>query len=346
MTTIFETAAVLAEQAHEGQRRRHGAPYIGHPRAVTAIAGDLAHVVGVPFGDADRAVAILHDAIEDNAAFTEASLSAQLGAEIAHRVQLLSKSGKGEAAVVAYYDRLRAEASTTTKLTKVADRLHNLSELHKDHDDSKLDEYVAETQRFVVPLADSIDEPLVRAGLRKALDDAIANARKNGDVAAGRVPGVAAGHGLYAIIQPSPTWTARLDGVLRGGAVRVQLRVKPGDGLTDRQWLAQLEEAATMAAAYGVVVVVNDRADLAFAARHHGHGNIGLHVGDSDLPPADARALLGASTTIGTSTHTVAQLLAVEADGAAHGGADHLALGPIHASPTKQGHAAVVGLDG
>lgn len=334
---LFDIAHDTAAKAHEGQRRRHGAPYIGHPRAVTAIAGDLGHAVGLPLSDADRAAGILHDVIEDNAAYTEAVLAGLVGIDVAQQVSLLSKAGKGAAVVAAYYARLMAEAKTTTKLLKVADRLHNLSELHKAHDDDKLDEYVAETERFVVPLAQSI-EGHVGAGLLAAIDDAIDNARRNGAAIAGRSPPPTRGHGLYAIIQPSTSWAARLEAVLRGGAARVQLRVKPVDGLTDRQWIARLVEAAAIADRYGVDVVANDRADLAFAA------GCGVHVGDSDLPPVFARRLLGKRAVIGTSTHSVAQLVEVDSSDD-DTGADHLALGPIWASPTKQGHAEVVGLD-
>lgn len=334
---LFDIAHTLATKAHEGQRRRHGAPYIGHPRAVTAIATDLGHAVGLPLSDADRAAGILHDVIEDNADYTEAVIAAHVGVDVAHQVSLLSKAGKGDAVVIAYYARLQAEGTPRTKLLKVADRLHNLSELHKAHDDGKLDEYVAETERFVVPLAQSIDGT-IGAGLLAALADGIDNARRNGAAIAGRSPPEARGHGLYAIIQPSTSWRARLEAVLRGGAQRVQLRVKPIDGLTDRQWIAILVEADAIADRFGVDVIANDRADLAFAA------GVGVHVGDSDLPPAFARRLLGERALIGTSTHSVQQLVDVDSeDGDA--GADHLALGPIWASPTKQGHAAIVGLD-
>ncbi len=335
--TLFDIAHALATAAHDGQRRRHGAPYIGHPRAVTAIATDLGYAVGLPLSDADRAAGILHDVIEDNAAYPEAVVAEHVGVDVAAQVSLLSKVGKGDAVVVAYYARLMAEAPPTTKLLKVADRLHNLSELHKAHDDAKLDEYVAETERFVVPLAHSIGGRS-GAGLLAALTDGIDNARRNGAVIAGRSPPAVRGQGLYAIIQPSPSWRDRLQAVLRGGAARVQLRVKPADGLTDRAWLAMLGEAIELASRFGVDVIVNDRADIAFAA------GVGVHVGDSDLPPAFARRILGTDALVGTSTHSVQQLVDVDSADA-DGGADHLALGPIWASPTKQGHAAIVGLD-
>jgi thiamine-phosphate diphosphorylase len=323
-------ADALAHAAHAGQRRRHGADYIDHPRAVTALATDLGAVVGLPLSSADRAASLLHDVIEDSAEHTEAVLREHVGLDVAQQVSLLTKVGKGDDVTTAYYARLH-NASKTTRLIKVADRLHNLSELHKAHNDSKLVEYVHETQRFVRPLAASIGGAAA-AGLVAALDDTIDLARRLGAAANG-APQHAPRRGLYAIVQPSSSWKERLDAVLRGGAVRVQLRVKPADGLTDRQWLAMVQQAKSLAAPFGVDVVVNDRPDIAFVA------GVGAHVGDTDLPPPDVRRLLGDAALVGTSTHSVAQLL----DVVTAGGADHVALGPIWASPTKQGHADVVG---
>jgi thiamine-phosphate pyrophosphorylase len=342
---ITEVAHALAAEAHAGQTRKHGTPYIDHPIAVAAIAVDLAHATGVPFDDDAIATALLHDVIEDSPAHDESVVAARLSPEIAARVVHLTRTGKGEAATAAYYERLMG-ALPTTRLTKIADRLHNLSELHKVHTPeegpAKLVEYVTETERFVRPLCDGFPDD-ARRGLHAALDDAIANARKNGAVCEGARSTTSQAHGVYAILQPRGGEAAmldRLDAILRGGAVRVQLRVKPGDGLDDGAWLELLCTVAARCAPYGVSVVVNDRADLAFGARLRGHA-VGVHVGDRDLPPAVARALLGESALVGTSTHSLAQLRAMDHEGSAC----HLALGPIWASPTKQGHAAVVGDD-
>ena len=343
--TLRAIADAIAVDAHADQRRRHGAPYIDHPRAVSAIAADIAMAVGVPFGEIDAAVALMHDVLEDSPHHTVADLRARCGPDIARQVELLTKVGKGHDVTVAYYGQLMT-APSSTRLIKIADRLHNLSELHKANDDAKLHAYVQETRTFVRPLTDAFDAA-ARAGLRAAVDHAIDNALRNGAAAPGStgttttktVPGA----GLYAILQPRPDTDqtlSRVHAMLRGGAGRVQLRVKPTDGLSDKRWLELLVEVATIAGRYGADVVVNDRADLAFAARHLGLP-VGVHVGDGDLPPRFARALLGSDALLGTSTHSVAQLREMVADGSA----GHVALGPIWASPTKQGHADVVGTD-
>jgi thiamine-phosphate pyrophosphorylase len=80
---------------------------------------------------------------------------------------------------------------------------------------------------------------------------------------------------------------------------------------------------------------VNDRADLALLA-----GADGLHVGDDDLPVAEARAIVGPSMLLGRSTRTLA-----EARAALAAGADHVGFGPMFGTRTKEITVAPRGLD-
>ena len=80
--------------------------------------------------------------------------------------------------------------------------------------------------------------------------------------------------------------------------------------------------------------VVNDRADIARLL------DAGLHLGQDDLSPADARRVLGDGAFIGFSTHNEAQLRA-----AADEPVDYLALGPIFGTSSKLNPDPVVGLD-
>jgi thiamine-phosphate pyrophosphorylase len=82
-------------------------------------------------------------------------------------------------------------------------------------------------------------------------------------------------------------------------------------------------------------LIMNDRADLAVLARFDG-----VHVGQGDLSPEDARRVVGASRWIGLSTHTDEQ---VRADLT---GADYVAIGPVFATGTKVDTEPVVGLEG
>jgi thiamine-phosphate pyrophosphorylase len=131
---------------------------------------------------------------------------------------------------------------------------------------------------------------------------------------------------LYLVCDARPR--PFLDAALRGGVDVVQLRDKAldDDGLVEA---ARAFRAAADAA--GALFVLNDRPDLVAACAADG-----VHVGQDDLPPAVARAAVGADRLVGRSTHTPAQLAAAEADP----DVDYYAVGPVHATPTKPGRPA------
>jgi thiamine-phosphate pyrophosphorylase len=122
-----------------------------------------------------------------------------------------------------------------------------------------------------------------------------------------------------------------LDGALRGGADLVQLRDKTA---RDAEIVAAARWAAARCEAHGALFILNDRPDLALAV-----GADGVHVGQDDMPVTEARAIVGDDAIVGLSTHSIAQ-----ADAGAVGGADYIAVGPVHATPTKEGRPAI-GLD-
>ncbi len=113
-----------------------------------------------------------------------------------------------------------------------------------------------------------------------------------------------------------------LEAALRGGVDIVQLRMKdaPDDAIV---------AAAERFALHDVLVIVNDRADLAVAA-----GADGVHLGQDDLAVLEARAIVGPERLIGLSTHTPQQI-----DAAA--GVDYIGVGPVYETPTKPGRPAV-----
>jgi thiamine-phosphate pyrophosphorylase len=119
---------------------------------------------------------------------------------------------------------------------------------------------------------------------------------------------------------------------LRGGADLIQLRDKTlsDDGLIEA---ARVFRAA--ADAHGALFVLNDRPDLVDAC-----GADGVHVGQDDETPARARAAVGPDRIVGRSTHAPLQADAAGADA----DVDYLAVGPVHATPTKPGRPAA-GLD-
>jgi thiamine-phosphate pyrophosphorylase len=122
-----------------------------------------------------------------------------------------------------------------------------------------------------------------------------------------------------------------LDGALRGGADLVQLRDKTAG---DDDLLRFAAQAAERCAAHGALFILNDRPDLAARA-----GADGVHVGQDDMAVADARAIVGGDAIVGLSTHSIEQ-----AQAGARSGADYIAVGPVHATPTKEGRPAI-GLD-
>jgi thiamine-phosphate pyrophosphorylase len=83
-------------------------------------------------------------------------------------------------------------------------------------------------------------------------------------------------------------------------------------------------------------LIMNDRADLAVLA---GWG--GVHVGQSDQNPEDARKTVGPKRWVGVSTHTDEQVLAADSSCA-----DYIAVGPVFTTSTKADAEATVGLDG
>jgi thiamine-phosphate pyrophosphorylase len=86
---------------------------------------------------------------------------------------------------------------------------------------------------------------------------------------------------------------------------------------------------------HGALFWLNDRPDLVAAC-----GADGVHVGQDDMPVAEARAAVGPDVLVGLSTHSVPQLEAALGSGEA----DQLSVGPVWETPTKEGRPAA-GLD-
>ena len=139
--------------------------------------------------------------------------------------------------------------------------------------------------------------------------------------------------GFYAVLDREDESLAR---ALVGASRVLQIRIKPRDGMADA---AQLLRVARMARRIcddaGAALIVNDRVDVAIAA-----GADGVHLGQTDLPLAEARRL-APDLWIGVSTHNVDQVRA-----ACAAGADYLGFGPVFATSTKRNPDPVQGLDG
>ena len=144
--------------------------------------------------------------------------------------------------------------------------------------------------------------------------------------------------GLYAVVDAeiaSAHGWAVVDlaaAVLDGGATLVQIR---GKTLASAELLDTSRRIVALAAPYRAAVVVNDRADLAVLA-----GAAGVHVGQDDLSPAEARAIVGPDALVGVSTHSIGQI-----DVAARAPVSYIAVGPVFGTTTKHTGYDAVGLD-
>ncbi|KAJ3298948.1 hypothetical protein HDU79_003274 [Rhizoclosmatium sp. JEL0117] len=109
---------------------------------------------------------------------------------------------------------------------------------------------------------------------------------------------------------------------IQGGATIVQLREKK---LIAKDFLARAREIHAVCKEFNVPFIINDRIDIALAC-----GAEGVHIGQEDIPLADARKLLGPGKIIGITTKTVEQALQ-----AVEGGADYIAPGVVFPTTTK-----------
>ena len=120
---------------------------------------------------------------------------------------------------------------------------------------------------------------------------------------------------------------------IRGGVSCVQLREK---GCSTREFMDEARLLKALLAGTGVPLFINDRLDVALAA-----GADGVHLGQNDLPIADARRLVGNRMIIGISAESVADAIRAEAEGA-----DYIGASPVFTTPTKTDTAPPLGLDG
>jgi len=118
----------------------------------------------------------------------------------------------------------------------------------------------------------------------------------------------------------------------RGGAWAVQLRDKRA---SDAELVVTARALVEALRPMGVKLIVNDRIDVAIAA-----GACGLHLGQSDGDPVQARERLAAGAILGVSVNTTAHLAKIRP------GVDYVGVGPLRATPSKPDHATPLGFAG
>lgn len=130
---------------------------------------------------------------------------------------------------------------------------------------------------------------------------------------------------LYVLITESlcrRPWLQAAREAIRGGADCLQLREKALDG---GELLDRAKRLVALCRRHGVLCIINDRPDIARLAGAHG-----VHVGQTDLSVADARAIAGPTLLVGKSTHSLPQFRAAMRERP-----DYLAIGPMFDTSTK-----------
>lgn len=123
-------------------------------------------------------------------------------------------------------------------------------------------------------------------------------------------------------LMTSETIEQSVELAVKGGATVVQLREKD---CSSREFYELALRVKRITQLYGVPLIINDRADIALAADADG-----VHVGQSDLPCAVVRKMLGLGKIVGVSASTLEQAIAAERDGA-----DYIGVGAMFATGTK-----------
>jgi thiamine-phosphate pyrophosphorylase len=118
---------------------------------------------------------------------------------------------------------------------------------------------------------------------------------------------------------------------LDGGAEILQLRHKSH---WSRAFFDSARTVARLCREAGALLIVNDRADFAMLLE------AGLHIGQDDLSPRDARRLMGADARIGFSSHNLNQLCAAGGEPV-----DYVALGPVFTTGSKRNPDPVTGIE-
>ena len=135
-----------------------------------------------------------------------------------------------------------------------------------------------------------------------------------------------------------------VDDALRGGATFIQLRAKNADAKDITEMARDIAQAIKNSGkSDSVAFVIDDRVDVVWQARDKGIKVDGVHIGQTDMEPQEARALLGEDAIVGLSAETESLVKLINE--LPSGCIDYIGAGPLHVSTTKP-EASVGGNDG
>lgn len=142
---------------------------------------------------------------------------------------------------------------------------------------------------------------------------------------------------LYLVTDPRQTAArgllATVEAAVAGGVTLVQLRDPDAHG---RALVEQARALKALLAPWRIALIINDRVDVAVAA-----GADGVHLGQDDITPADARALLGPQKILGLSVGSPREFAASDLSAV-----DYLGVGPVKATGTKGDAGSAIGTAG
>ncbi len=125
----------------------------------------------------------------------------------------------------------------------------------------------------------------------------------------------------------------QVEKLIEGGAEIVQLREKYA---APKDFYESAKKALEIARRQNVKIIINDRVDFALVLKADG-----VHLGQDDLPPKNAREILGEKAIIGFSTHNIKQAIS-----AVKLSVNYIAIGPIFVTKTKENPDEIVGIEG
>jgi thiamine-phosphate pyrophosphorylase len=138
---------------------------------------------------------------------------------------------------------------------------------------------------------------------------------------------------VYAVLDPAHCRGRPLPelaaAAARGGATLIQLRDKRP---ATREIVAAARSVLAALEPFAVPLLINDRVEVALAM------GAGVHLGQGDMAPADARRLLGPQAIVGATVHHPE-----EADAIAPGCVDYAGIGPVFATASKTDHEPPIG---
>lgn len=132
-------------------------------------------------------------------------------------------------------------------------------------------------------------------------------------------------------LMTSPTIEESVELAIKGGVTVVQLREKD---CSSRAFYDLALRVKAITRRFNVPLIINDRVDIALAVDADG-----VHVGQSDLPCAAVRAMMGSDKIVGVSASSLEEALQAQRDGA-----DYLGVGAMYATSTKD-DAKIVSMD-